>query len=56
MEIKEIVAAQRAYFNSGKTLPVQARTAALERLRETVVQYRDRILTENVWNWRKSII
>lgn len=36
MEIQELTAAQRAYFNSGRTLPVPARVAALEKLRSGI--------------------
>ena len=43
MEIKEIVAAQRAYFNAGKTLPVAGRVAALNRLRETILRNQDKL-------------
>ena len=43
MEIKEIVAAQRAYFNAGKTLPVAGRIAALNRLREAILRNQDKL-------------
>ena len=43
MEIKEIVAAQRAYFNAGKTLPVAGRVAALNRLREAILRNQDKL-------------
>lgn len=39
MDIKELVAAQRAYFNSGKTLPVPERLTALARLRTGILKY-----------------
>ena len=42
-EIQGIVAAQRAYFQSGKTLPVAARKAALGKLRTAMETYRLRI-------------
>ena len=36
MDIQALVAAQRAYFNTGATLPLAARKAALKRLRGTI--------------------
>ena len=36
MDIHDLVEAQRAYFNSGATLPLSARKTALKRLREAV--------------------
>lgn len=43
MEIKELAAAQRAWFDSGKTLPVSARVAALEKLRAGIRRYEPKI-------------
>lgn len=43
MEIKELTAAQRAYFDSGKTLPVSVRVAALEKLRAGIRRYEGKI-------------
>ena len=43
MEIKELAAAQRAYFNSGRTLPVENRVAALEKLRSGIRRYEGKI-------------
>ncbi len=36
MDIQALVTAQRAYFNTGATLPLSARRAALQRLREAI--------------------
>ena len=36
MDIQALVTAQRAYFNTGATLPLAARKAALKRLREAI--------------------
>lgn len=43
MEITKLVEAQRACFNSGRTLPVEARVAALEKLRSGIRRYEARI-------------
>ena len=43
MEITKLVEAQRACFNSGKTLPVEARVAALEKLRAGIRRYEGKI-------------
>ena len=37
MDIQALVAAQRAYFNTGVTLPLSARRRALQRLREAIL-------------------
>ena len=39
MDIQALVTAQRAYFNTGATLPLSARRAALQRLRETITAH-----------------
>ena len=36
MDIQALVTAQRAYFSTGATLPLSARRAALQRLREAI--------------------
>ena len=36
MDIQSLVTAQRAYFNTGATLSLSARKAALKRLREAI--------------------
>ena len=41
-EIQSIVARQRAYFQSGATLPADTRLAALRKLRSAMDRYRDR--------------
>lgn len=38
-EIEKIVSAQRAYFTSGKTLPVERRIAALNRLKDAMIRH-----------------
>jgi len=43
MEIKELAVAQRAYFDSGKTLPAAARVAALKKLRDGMIRYEGKI-------------
>lgn len=43
MEIKALTAAQRAWFDSGRTLPVPARVAALEKLRAGILKNEDKI-------------
>lgn len=43
MDIKELTAAQRSYFGSGRTLPVPARVAALEKLRLGIRRYEAKI-------------
>ena len=43
MDITKLVEAQRGYFNSGKTLPVDARIAALKKLRAGIVRYEAKI-------------
>ena len=42
-DIENIVKKQRAYFNSGKTLPVEQRIASLKRLRSYIRRYEDEI-------------
>ena len=42
-EIQQIVSAQRAYFASGKTLPVDRRIAALNQLKDAIVRHEDEI-------------
>ncbi len=42
-EIKRIVQAQRTFFNSGRTLDVNYRIAALQRLKETIQKYEKQI-------------
>jgi len=42
-DIRALVERQRAYFNTGRTLPAAARIAALEELKTAMVRYRDRI-------------
>jgi len=44
MEVSEIIQAQKAYFQSGKTLDVQARMAALNRLRSAIETREEAIL------------
>ena len=39
MDIQALVTAQRAYFNTGATLPLSARRAALQRLREAITAH-----------------
>ncbi len=39
MDIQALVSAQRAYFNTGATLPLSARRAALQRLREAITAH-----------------
>ena len=39
MDIQDLVTAQRAYFNTGATLPLSARRAALQRLREAITAH-----------------
>lgn len=43
MTIAETVAAQRAFFNTGKTLSVPFRRAALRRLRESILYHETEI-------------
>ncbi len=45
MDIQALVTAQRAYFNTGATLPLSARKAALKGLREAIAVYEGRIGT-----------
>ena len=45
MDIQALVTAQRAYFNTGATLPLSARRAALKGLREAIAVYEGRIGT-----------
>ena len=42
-DISGIVARQRAYFETGKTLPVAARRDALDRLRRSILAHEDKI-------------
>ena len=44
MEILEIIQAQKAYFQSGQTLEVSARMAALKRLRSAIETREEAIL------------
>jgi acyl-CoA reductase-like NAD-dependent aldehyde dehydrogenase len=44
MEVSEIIQAQKAYFQSGKTLDVSARMAALKRLRSAIETREEAIL------------
>ncbi len=43
MEIQQIVEAQRAYYESGATQPLQSRTQALDRLLDGLTRYEDRL-------------
>ena len=47
-EIRGIVETQRAYFRSGKTLPVSARREALGRLRAAMEEYRPAYISSAV--------
>lgn len=44
MDIQPIVSAQRAYYESGATIPVKARIAALKTLKKAVEQYKEPLL------------
>lgn len=43
MEIKDIVKAQRSYFQTGETLPVDFRVKALKKLKAGILKYEDEI-------------
>ena len=52
-KIDQILAAQRAYFQTGATLPVRFRIQMLERLRDAVKQYEAEIaaaLADRKWD------
>ena len=64
-EIKDLVTRQRSYFQSGATLPVSARLAALRRLYDGSTRHFEKtwekadlraICVRQAWYWKRSAI
>ena len=53
-EIKDLVTRQRSYFQSGATLPVSARLAALRRLYDAISSHEKEIRRALQKTWEKA--